>query len=77
MRIGLFADTYRPSINGIVYVVESTKKHLEGLGHEVYIFCPARSIRPSKHAEEFDEDEYIIRFPSIKGAFYDDYDNFD
>lgn len=74
MRIGLFTDTYRPSINGIVFVVESTKKHLEALGHEVYVFCPARSIRPSKHAIAFDEDEHIVRFPSIKGAFYDDYD---
>lgn len=74
MRIGLFTDTYRPSINGIVFVVESTKKHLEALGHEVYVFCPARSIRPSKHAIAFEEDEHIIRFPSIKGAFYDDYD---
>lgn len=74
MKIGLFTDTYRPSINGIVFVVESTKKHLEELGHEVYIFCPARSIRPSKTALEFEEDEHIIRFPSIKGAFYDDYD---
>lgn len=74
MKIGLFTDTYRPSINGIVFVVDSTKKHLEELGHEVYIFCPARSIRPSKTALEFEEDEHIIRFPSIKGAFYDDYD---
>ena len=74
MRIGLFTDTFRPSINGIVFVVESTKKHLEAQGHEVYVFCPARSIRPSKHAMEFDEDEHIVRFPSIKGAFYDDYD---
>jgi glycosyltransferase involved in cell wall biosynthesis len=74
MKIGLFTDTYRPSINGIVFVVESTKKHLEELGHEVYIFCPARSIRPSKTAEAFDEDHHIIRFPSVKGAFYDDYD---
>lgn len=74
MRIGLFTETYRPSINGIVFVVESTKKHLESLGHEVYIFCPARSIRPSKHAIEFDEDEHIVRFPSVQGAFYDDYD---
>lgn len=74
MKIGLFTDTYRPSINGIVYVVDSTKKHLESLGHEVYIFCPARSIRPSKNAIEFDEDHHIVRFPSIKGAFYDDYD---
>jgi 1,2-diacylglycerol 3-alpha-glucosyltransferase len=74
MRIGLFTDTYRPSINGIVYVVESLKKHLEAEGHEVFIFCPARSIRPSQHATVFDEDEHVIRFPSIKGAFYDDYD---
>ena len=74
MKIGLFTDTYRPSINGIVYVVESTKRHLEELGHEVYIFCPARSIRPSKNAIRYDEDEHIVRFPSIKGAFYDDYD---
>ena len=74
MRIGLFTDTYRPSINGIVFVVESTKKHLESLGHEVYVFCPARSIRPSKNSLKYDEDEHIVRFPSIKGAFYDDYD---
>jgi len=74
MRIGLFTDTYRPSINGIVFVVESLKRELEAQGHVVYVFCPARSIRPSKHAELLDEDEHIVRFPSIKGAFYDDYD---
>lgn len=74
MRIGLFTDTYRPSINGIVYVVESLKKHLEEQGHEVFIFCPARSMRASQYAEEFHEDEHVIRFPSVKGAMYDDYD---
>ncbi len=74
MRIGLFTDTYRPSINGIVFVIESLKKHLEAEGHEVFIFCPARSIRPIQHASTYDEDEHVIRFPSVKGAFYDDYD---
>lgn len=74
MKIGLFTDTYRPSINGIVYVAESLKKHLEAQGHEVYVFCPARSMSPSKSAQQYDDDEYIIRFPSIKGLFYDDYD---
>lgn len=74
MRIGLFTDTYRPSINGIVYVVESLKKHLEAQGHEVYIFCPASSLRPNQQNELFDEDKHVVRFPSIKGAFYDDYD---
>lgn len=76
MKIGLFTDTYRPSINGIVFVVESLKREFETLGHEVYVFCPAKSIRPSKQAELLheDEDDHIIRFPSIKGAFFDDYD---
>lgn len=74
MRVGLFTDTYRPSINGIVFVVESLKKHLEAQGHEVYIFCPGSSIRPSQTAELLEEDDHVIRFPSVKGAFYEDYD---
>lgn len=74
MRIGLFTDTYRPSINGIVFVVESLKRELEAMGHEVYIFCPAKSIRPSKTAQLYEEDNHVVRFPSIKGAFFDDYD---
>jgi 1,2-diacylglycerol 3-alpha-glucosyltransferase len=74
MRIGLFTDTFRPSINGIVFVIESLKRELEALGHEVYVFCPAKSMRPSKTAELYEEDDHIVRFPSIKGAFFDDYD---
>lgn len=71
MRIGLFTDTYRPSINGIVYVIDITKKHLEDLGHEVIVFCPADGVSPAKVSE--DEEHGILRFPSVKGAFYDDY----
>ncbi len=66
MRIGLFTDTYHPSVNGIVYVIDITKKHLEDMGHEVYVFCPG-GLRGNN------EDDHIIRFPSVKGAFYDDY----
>lgn len=74
MRIGLFTDTYRPSINGIVFVVEMLKKRLEEEGHEVYVFCPAKSIRRSHDLEFSPEEDHIVRFPSIKGAFFDDYD---
>jgi glycosyltransferase involved in cell wall biosynthesis len=70
MRIGLFTDTYRPSINGIVYVVDITRQHLEAMGHEVFIFCPAEGVRLDR--EEFDDD-HIIRFRSMKGVFFDDY----
>lgn len=68
MRIGLFTDTYQPSINGIVYVVDITRRRLEELGHEVYIFCPADTVLRYK-----DDDDHIIRFPGVKGAFFDDY----
>lgn len=71
MRIGLFTDTYRPSINGIVYVIDITKKHLESLGHEVYIFCPGEGILPQVFREE--SNQHLVRFPSFKGAFYEDY----
>lgn len=77
MRIGLFTDTYRPSINGIVFVVESLKRELEKLGHDVYVFCPGKPIRASKkaeYAELYEEDDRVIRFPSVKGVFFDDYD---
>lgn len=74
MKIGLFTDTYRPSINGIVYVVESLKHHLEAEGHEVYVFCPGQTMRRTKQTELSQEDDHIVRFPSMKGAFYEDYD---
>lgn len=69
MRIGLFTDTYRPSVNGIVYVIEITRKQLEAMGHEVFIFCPGDGVR--LHTVE--PDDHIIRFRSIKNAFFDDY----
>lgn len=70
MRIGLFTDTYRPSINGIVFVVEITRKHLESMGHEVFIFCPAETVRLDRVDSD---DDHIIRFRSMKGIFFDDY----
>ena len=73
MRVGLFTDTYRPSINGIVFVIESLKRELEALGHEVFVFCPAKTISPNKD-DELCDNGHVIRFPSVKGAFFDDYD---
>lgn len=70
MRIGLFTDTYRPSINGIVYVVDITRKHLESMGHEVFIFCPGEGVRLDRDESD---DDHIIRFRSMKGVFFDDY----
>jgi glycosyltransferase involved in cell wall biosynthesis len=75
MRIGLFSDTYRPTINGITYVVDTLKTELEALGHEVYVFCPARTLRPSKKTLGLDfETGRIVRLPSFPSGFFDDFD---
>jgi len=69
MRIGLFTDTYRPSVNGIVYVIDITRKRLEEMGHEVFIFCPADGVR----VKNIESDDHIIRFRSMKNALFDEY----
>lgn len=65
MKIGLFTDTYHPSMNGIIVVVDIMKQNLEALGHEVYIVAPASSLRwwrfPEKH---------VIRFAGVRGLFF-------
>lgn len=67
MRVGLFTDTYYPAMNGIVNVVDITRRELEAAGHEVYIFCPGvRSDTITKN------DEYVIRFPSVPSGLFDD-----
>lgn len=74
MRIGLFSDTYRPTINGITYVVDTLKNQLEAEGHEVFVFCPARTVRPSKIEEMTREDCNVFRIPSFSSGFFDDFD---
>ncbi|PID33441.1 hypothetical protein CR969_00690 [Candidatus Saccharibacteria bacterium] len=74
MRVGLFTDTYRPTINGITFVVETLRKSLEAQGHEVYIFCPAKSINPSRDDSPLADDDHIVRFSSVPSGFFDDFD---
>ena len=67
MRIGLFSDSYLPSLDGISYSIESFRIELEKRGHEVVVFAPAPGIRYKEKIPN------IIRFPAVKGLFYDDY----
>lgn len=41
MRIGIFTDTYKPQINGVVTSIVTLKEELEKLGHSVFIFTAA------------------------------------
>lgn len=67
MRIGFFSDFYLPRADGIAYSIESFRIELEKMGHEVFIIAPKPTIRHK------DVTRNIIRFPAIKGLFFDDY----
>lgn len=67
MRIGFFSDFYLPRADGIAFSIESFRVELEAMGHEVFVITARPNLRfkePSKR---------IIRFPAVKGLFFDDY----
>lgn len=43
MRIAFFTDTYWPQINGISENIDTLRRQLENMGHEVYIVAPKSS----------------------------------
>lgn len=40
MKIGIFTETYLPTINGVVTSIETFRKEMEKRGHEYFIFAP-------------------------------------
>ncbi len=66
MKIGIFTDTYRPSVNGVVYVIEILRRCFEEEGHEVYIFAPAAGLNTKS------DDDHIIRFPAVPGVIFEE-----
>lgn len=67
MNIGLFSDSYLPSLDGISYSIEAFRKELEKRGHTVTVFAPSPGIRYKEPSPN------VVRFPAVKGLFYDDY----
>ena len=60
MKIGMFTDTYRPQINGVVTYVSSVSKELLRQKNKVEIFAPALE-------DYIDSDGYTHRLPAVKG----------
>lgn len=58
MRIGLFTDSYFPSINGVSVSVHNLYEELTAIGHEVFIFT-------NVHDTAAPED-HVIRFKAIR-----------
>ncbi|MBD3249249.1 glycosyltransferase [Candidatus Woesearchaeota archaeon] len=60
MKIGMFTNTYRPVLTGVVVSVDSFKRGLEALDQEVHIFAPHYYTAEKKRKEE-----KIHRYKSI------------
>jgi 1,2-diacylglycerol 3-alpha-glucosyltransferase len=66
MRIGMMLETYKPYISGVTNFVALYKRHLESLGHEVFVFTFGN--RKYKDVEP-----HVFRapgFPLAKTGFY-------
>jgi len=57
MRIGIFTDFYKPSINGVTNSVENFRVELEKRGHEVFIFAP--------NIPGYKKERKVYRLPSV------------
>ena len=66
MNIGIFTETYKPNINGVVTSIEIKKRELEKLGHKVYIIAPYEP-------EYEDREENVIRLKSFVLVFQPEY----
>lgn len=58
LRIGMFADMYKPHLSGVTNYISLYKKRFEELGHEVWIFTFG-------HTEYTDDEPRVIRSPAI------------
>lgn len=47
MKIGIFTDTYNPTVSGVVTSINMVEQELKRRGHEVYVFAPSKSIQPN------------------------------
>ncbi len=59
MRIGIFTNTYKPEINGVVRSISTFRDELVRQGHAVYVFAP-------EAANYEDKDYGVFRYPAIK-----------
>lgn len=58
MRIGMFADMYKPHLSGVTNYIALYKKRFEELGHEVYVFTFGNH-------EYVDDESHIVRSPAL------------
>ena len=58
-RVGMFTNVYLPTTNGVVVSVETFRKALTKLGHDVFIFGP-------DSGDIEDRAPFIFRYPAVE-----------
>lgn len=66
MKIGIFTDSYRPYVSGVVRSIETFARELINRGHEVYVFAP-------RYPDARQDEENIYRFPSFRTPFHPEF----
>jgi glycosyltransferase involved in cell wall biosynthesis len=66
LRIGLFTNNYFPMLGGVPTAVETIRRDLEALGHEVVIVAP-------RMAGADDGGRWLIRVPAVPAPTYPDF----
>lgn len=69
MRIAFFTDTYLPNIDGVVVAMLNTRRVLEKLGHEVFVFTAKEGV----WGKGKEKDPSVFRYPSVPFAPYPQY----
>lgn len=46
MKIGIFTDTYFPTVNGVTFTIDLWKRKLEERGYEIHVYYPAGKYSP-------------------------------
>ena len=59
LHIAHYTNVYKPLLNGVAVSVESFRRTLISLGHQVYVFAPAAG-------EYRDLERFIIRYPAFE-----------
>jgi 1,2-diacylglycerol 3-alpha-glucosyltransferase len=68
MRIGLFTDSYLPSVDGCVTSIQGQRAELEARGHQVTIFAPG-----SREAQSKVHDPNVLFYDAVPWSAYPDY----
>lgn len=58
MRIGMMADVYKPHVSGITNQISLTKRFLEKMGNEVFVFTFGEGV-------DLDDEVNVIRSPGL------------